>query len=241
VPGLINVDFADVRAIMSNSGTAMLGMGAAGGPGRAEEAALAAVSGPLIQQSVQSATGEVVGGRGFEVRGWWWRHRSVWVWVCFRCTCGLPALPSHPRLLTAASSSARPPFRHCVCHHTQLYPLWLSSPPAPPGHCAKHHVHLNLPSLSSPPPAPPPSGIVFNITGGSDLTLAEVNRVSEVVLDLAHPSANVIFGAVVDERCVEHDRGGVPGAGGAGGGGGGGQIMQRHLWGRGGQEGGAGG
>lgn len=99
VPGLINVDFADVRAIMANAGTAMLGVGCAAGPDRAEQAALAAVSAPLIQQSVERAT-----------------------------------------------------------------------------------------------------GIVYNITGGQDMTLAEVNRVSQVVTELADPSANVIFGAVVDDR-----------------------------------------
>ena len=43
-------------------------------------------------------------------------------------------------------------------------------------------------------------GIVYNITGGRDLTLAEVNRVSEVVTSLADPSANIIFGSVVDDR-----------------------------------------
>ncbi len=42
------------------------------------------------------------------------------------------------------------------------------------------------------------TGIVYNITGGTDLTLQEVNRVSEVVTRLADPSANVIFGAVID-------------------------------------------
>ena len=40
---------------------------------------------------------------------------------------------------------------------------------------------------------------MYNITGGPDLTLAEVNRVSEVVTGLADPSCNIIFGAVVDE------------------------------------------
>ncbi len=101
VPGLINVDFADVKAIMSNSGTAMLGVGAAathtvqpGGPDRAEQAALAATSAPLIQRSIEKAT-----------------------------------------------------------------------------------------------------GIVYNITGGRDLTLMEVNKVSEVVTSLADPSCNIIFGA----------------------------------------------
>jgi cell division protein FtsZ len=44
------------------------------------------------------------------------------------------------------------------------------------------------------------TGIVYNITGGKDLTLAEVNRVSEVVTSLADPSANVIFGAVIDDQ-----------------------------------------
>jgi len=98
VPGLINVDFADVKAIMSNSGTAMLGVGVASGKDRAEQAALSATAAPLIQRSIERAT-----------------------------------------------------------------------------------------------------GIVYNITGGKDLTLQEVNRVSEVVTSLADPSCNIIFGAVVDE------------------------------------------
>eukprot|EP00877_Chromochloris_zofingiensis_P015022 jgi/Chrzof1/9774/Cz04g15090.t1 len=99
IPGLINVDFADVRTIMANAGTAMLGVGMAAGQDRAEQAAVAATSAPLIQRSIERAT-----------------------------------------------------------------------------------------------------GIVYNITGGSDLTLAEVNRVSEVVTSMADPAANIIFGAVVDDR-----------------------------------------
>lgn len=99
IPGLVNVDFADVKAIMSNSGTAMLGVGVSSGKNRAEEAAMAATSAPLIERSIERAT-----------------------------------------------------------------------------------------------------GIVYNITGGKDLTLQEVNRVSEVVTSLADPSANVIFGAVIDDQ-----------------------------------------
>eukprot|EP00798_Chlamydomonas_sp_ICE-L_P028783 gene28783-31970_t len=99
VPGLINVDFADVKTIMTNSGTAMLGVGVASGENRAELAALSATAAPLIQKSIERAT-----------------------------------------------------------------------------------------------------GIVYNITGGSDLTLQEVNRVSEVVTGLADPSCNIIFGAVVDDQ-----------------------------------------
>ncbi|XP_006344879.1 cell division protein FtsZ homolog 1, chloroplastic-like [Solanum tuberosum] len=99
IPGLVNVDFADVKAIMKNSGTAMLGVGASSSRNRAEEAAEQATLAPLIGSSIQSAT-----------------------------------------------------------------------------------------------------GIVYNITGGKDITLQEVNRVSQVVTSLADPSANIIFGAVVDER-----------------------------------------
>ncbi|XP_078441210.1 cell division protein FtsZ homolog 1, chloroplastic-like [Wolffia australiana] len=99
IPGLVNVDFADVKAIMRESGTAMLGVGVSSGKNRAEEAALQATSAPLIERTIERAT-----------------------------------------------------------------------------------------------------GVVYNITGGKDLTLQEVNRVSQIVTGLADPSANIIFGAVIDER-----------------------------------------
>ncbi|XP_010675824.1 cell division protein FtsZ homolog 1, chloroplastic [Beta vulgaris subsp. vulgaris] len=99
IPGLVNVDFADVKAIMKDSGTAMLGVGVSSSKNRAEEAAEQATLAPLIGSSIQSAT-----------------------------------------------------------------------------------------------------GVVYNITGGKDITLQEVNRVSQVVTSLADPSANIIFGAVVDDR-----------------------------------------
>lgn len=99
IPGLVNVDFADVKAVMKNSGTAMLGVGVSSSKNRAQEAAEQATLAPLIGSSIQSAT-----------------------------------------------------------------------------------------------------GVVYNITGGRDITLQEVNRVSQVVTSLADPSANIIFGAVVDDR-----------------------------------------
>ncbi|KAB5521186.1 hypothetical protein DKX38_025505 [Salix brachista] len=99
IPGLVNVDFADVKAVMKNSGTAMLGIGVSSSKNRAQEAAEQATLAPLIGSSIQSAT-----------------------------------------------------------------------------------------------------GVVYNITGGKDITLQEVNRVSQVVTSLADPSANIIFGAVVDDR-----------------------------------------
>lgn len=99
IPGLVNVDFADVKAVMKNSGTAMLGVGVSSSKNRAQEAAEQATLAPLIGSSIESAT-----------------------------------------------------------------------------------------------------GVVYNITGGKDITLQEVNKVSQVVTSLADPSANIIFGAVVDDR-----------------------------------------
>src|ERR1051325_7038915 len=57
VPGLINLDFADVRTIMRQAGSALMGIGVAGGENRAAEAAKAAISSPLLEASVEGATG----------------------------------------------------------------------------------------------------------------------------------------------------------------------------------------
>ena len=57
VPGLTNVDFADVRAIMSNAGTAVMGIGEASGENRAAEAAEMAISSPLLETSIEGARG----------------------------------------------------------------------------------------------------------------------------------------------------------------------------------------
>jgi cell division protein FtsZ len=56
-PGIINVDFADVRAIMENSGSALMGIGVASGDNRATTAAHAAVSSPLLEISINGAKG----------------------------------------------------------------------------------------------------------------------------------------------------------------------------------------
>jgi cell division protein FtsZ len=98
VPGLVNLDFADVRTIMTDAGSALMGIGEAEGENRAAEAARAAVSSPLLEASVEGAT-----------------------------------------------------------------------------------------------------GILLNITGGSDLGLFEVNEAAEVVTGAADLNANVIFGGVIDE------------------------------------------
>jgi cell division protein FtsZ len=99
VPGLVNLDFADVRTIMSDAGSALMGIGESEGENRAADAARAAVSSALLEASVEGAT-----------------------------------------------------------------------------------------------------GILLNITGGSDLGLFEVNEAAEVVTGAADQNANVIFGAVIDEN-----------------------------------------
>src|SRR6266571_1161617 len=73
IPGLVNLDFADVRTIMRDAGSALMGIGIASGENRAAEAARAAVSSPLLETSIEGATGillNVTGGPGiglFEV------------------------------------------------------------------------------------------------------------------------------------------------------------------------------
>jgi cell division protein FtsZ len=99
IPGLVNVDFADVRAVMRDAGSALMGIGEAEGENRAAEAARAAVSSPLLEASVEGAT-----------------------------------------------------------------------------------------------------GILLNITGGTDIGLFEVNEAAEVVTGAADQNANVIFGAVIDDN-----------------------------------------
>jgi cell division protein FtsZ len=56
-PGIINVDFADIRAVMENAGSALMGIGVAGGEKRAEEAARMAISSPLLEISINGAKG----------------------------------------------------------------------------------------------------------------------------------------------------------------------------------------
>src|SRR6186713_1021737 len=57
VPGIVNLDFADVRTIMRDAGSALMGIGSASGENRATEAARTAVSSPLLEQSLDGATG----------------------------------------------------------------------------------------------------------------------------------------------------------------------------------------
>src|SRR5918997_4571961 len=66
IPGLINLDFADVRTIMRDAGSALMGIGASAGENRASEAAKAAISSPLLEESVEGATGillNITGGK----------------------------------------------------------------------------------------------------------------------------------------------------------------------------------
>ena len=99
IPGLVNVDFADVRAVMADAGSALMGIGIGSGKSRAKEGAVAAISSPLLESSIEGA-----------------------------------------------------------------------------------------------------KGVVLNITGGSDMTLHEVNTAAETIYEIVDPNANIIFGAVIDEK-----------------------------------------
>lgn len=99
VPGLINLDFADVKTIMKDAGSALMGIGVGSGENRASEAAKTAISSPLLETSINGA-----------------------------------------------------------------------------------------------------KGVLLNITGGSNLGLFEVNEAAEIIAAAADPEANIIFGAVIDEK-----------------------------------------
>jgi cell division protein FtsZ len=97
--GLINVDFADIRTVMRDAGTALMGIGYGAGEDRAKEAAKAAIESPLLDQSIRGA-----------------------------------------------------------------------------------------------------KGILFNITGGNDLSMYEVDEAARLITEAADPEANVIFGAVINDN-----------------------------------------
>src|SRR5581483_6433039 len=104
-PGLINTDFADVRAVMQNAGNALMGIGNASGEGRALAAARSAISSVLLEASIEGAR-----------------------------------------------------------------------------------------------------GLLLNVAGPSDLGLFEVNEAAEVVKETAHPDANIIFGATIDDTLGDEVR-----------------------------------
>jgi cell division protein FtsZ len=99
VPGLINLDFADVRTIMKSAGSALMGIGRASGENRAADAARQAIASPLLEVNITGA-----------------------------------------------------------------------------------------------------QGLLFNVTGGPNLGLFEVNEAAEIIKEAADPEANIIFGTVIDER-----------------------------------------
>src|ERR1700677_3272655 len=105
VPGLINTDFADVKMVMSNAGTAIMGIGQGSGGARPVNAARHAITSPLLEASIEGAR-----------------------------------------------------------------------------------------------------GILLNIAGGTDLTLFEVNEAAEIIHGVAHPDANIIFGAVIDDNMGDEVR-----------------------------------
>ncbi|HEY8778387.1 MAG TPA: cell division protein FtsZ, partial [Solirubrobacterales bacterium] len=69
IPGLINLDFADVRTIMRDAGSALMGVGTASGESRAADAAKTAITSPLIEESINGATGMLLNITGPEDLG----------------------------------------------------------------------------------------------------------------------------------------------------------------------------
>ncbi|HEY8435804.1 MAG TPA: cell division protein FtsZ [Haloplasmataceae bacterium] len=64
MPGLINLDFADIKAVMANKGTALMGIGIASGENRAVEAAMRAINSPLLETDINGATDAIINVTG---------------------------------------------------------------------------------------------------------------------------------------------------------------------------------
>jgi cell division protein FtsZ len=77
VPGLINLDFADVQTVMRDAGSALMGTGAATGESRAAEAAKEAVTSPLLEESIEGATGLLLNVTGGEDLGLFEVHEAA--------------------------------------------------------------------------------------------------------------------------------------------------------------------
>lgn len=69
VPGVINLDFADVRTIMSDQGEALMGIGMGTGDNRASDAATMAINSPLLERSIDGAKGIIINITGNEDLG----------------------------------------------------------------------------------------------------------------------------------------------------------------------------
>jgi len=69
MPGIINVDFADIRSVMENAGSALMGIGTSSGEKRSEEAARAAINSPLLEVSITGAKGVLFAIAGGEDLG----------------------------------------------------------------------------------------------------------------------------------------------------------------------------
>ena len=81
VPGLINLDFADVENVMRDAGSALMGIGVASGENRASEAAKQAISSPLLEASIEGATGMLLNVTGGEDLGLFEVHEAAEVVV----------------------------------------------------------------------------------------------------------------------------------------------------------------
>ena len=138
-PGLINVDFADVKGIMSGAGTALMGIGSARGEGRSLKAAEIAINSPLLEASMEGAQGvlmSIAGGSDlglFEINeaASWCRTRPIKTPTSFsapssttrwatRCASPSSRRASTPSALAASPSSEAPGEEHRAAHRIDV-------------------------------------------------------------------------------------------------------------------------
>ncbi len=186
MPGLVNVDFADVRTIMSGAGTSLMGQGVAIGRDRAREAASRAIQSPLLEVGIERATGIVWNITGpadmtlFEVS---WSRQAVW---------SLGAAWGWGVAAPAVAAGAAPAWGAV---RRPLAPGAL--PRAPPDHVTSA-LHRTIARLTTHPNTHTHTHTPHTPHTHATHTARQVNEAAEIVYDLVDPEANLIFGAVID-------------------------------------------
>ncbi|HEY0403989.1 MAG TPA: hypothetical protein VGD09_18375, partial [Blastococcus sp.] len=208
-PGLINLDFADVKSVMANAGSALMGIGSARGEDRAVAAAEMAVSSPLLEASIDGAHGvllSIAGGSDlglFEIN-----EAAALVSQAAHAEANIifgavidDALGDEVRVtVIAAGFDGGMPKRR----DSGSALMGIGSARGDNRALLAAEQAIASPLLEASMEGA--HGVLLSISGGSDLGLFEINEAASLVSDAAHADANIIFGAVIDDALGDEVR-----------------------------------
>ncbi len=191
IPGLVNLDFADVKTIMLNTGMAHMGVGRASGENRAEDAAKEAIQSPLLETSIEGARGVIINITGGEDLGL--HEVNTAAELVQREDAAKEAIQS-PLLETSIEGARGVIINITGGEDLGLHEVNTAAELVQRSVEAKEAIQSPLLETS----IEGARGVIINITGGEDLGLHEVNTAAELVQRSVDPEANIIFGTVTD-------------------------------------------